>query len=157
MTHISVGNLTILGSDNGLSPGRHQAIIWTSAGILLIGPLGTNLCDIFLSKLKHFHGRKYGWKCHLRNLNHFVSASMCYDKYQWHVMKTCPVNEKFPLLIFPRVEVIHHPGPINNATIVLSLYPIVYGGPHSKVRDVAVNLLNNGLSTQSIDKLEHQE
>ena len=42
VTHIYVGNLTIIGSDNGLSPGRRQAIIWTNAGILLIGPLGTN-------------------------------------------------------------------------------------------------------------------
>ena len=29
-----VGNLTIIGSDNGLSPGRRQAIIWTNAEIL---------------------------------------------------------------------------------------------------------------------------
>ena len=42
VTHICVNKLTIIGSDNGLSPGRHQAIIWTNAGILLIGPLGTN-------------------------------------------------------------------------------------------------------------------
>ena len=34
--HISVIKLTIIGSDNGLLPGRHQAIIWTNAGILLI-------------------------------------------------------------------------------------------------------------------------
>ena len=31
MTHEYVGNLTIIGSDNGLSPGRRQAIIWTNA------------------------------------------------------------------------------------------------------------------------------
>ena len=43
VTHICVGKLTISGSDNGLSPGRHQAIIWTNAGILLIGHLGTGL------------------------------------------------------------------------------------------------------------------
>ena len=42
VTHICVGNLAIIGSDNGLSPGRRQTIIWTNAGILLIGPLGTN-------------------------------------------------------------------------------------------------------------------
>ena len=35
MRHIYVGNLTIIGSDYSLSPGRHQAIIWTDAGILL--------------------------------------------------------------------------------------------------------------------------
>ena len=33
MTHIYVGNLTIIGSNNGLSPGRRQAIIWSYAGI----------------------------------------------------------------------------------------------------------------------------
>ena len=31
--HIYVGNLTINGSDNGLSPGRSQTIIWINAGI----------------------------------------------------------------------------------------------------------------------------
>ena len=34
--------------DNGLSPGRHQAIILTNAGIFLIGPLGTNFNEILL-------------------------------------------------------------------------------------------------------------
>ena len=42
VTHICVGKLTVTGSDNYLSPGRRQAIIWTNAGILLIEPLGTN-------------------------------------------------------------------------------------------------------------------
>ena len=37
MTHICVGKTTIIGSDNGLSPDRRQAIIWTNAGILMIG------------------------------------------------------------------------------------------------------------------------
>ena len=36
----------IIGSDNGWSPGLCQAIIWTIAGILLIGPLGTNFSEI---------------------------------------------------------------------------------------------------------------
>ena len=48
MTHICVSKLTIIVSDNGLSPGRHQAIIWTNAGILLIGPLGTNFSEILI-------------------------------------------------------------------------------------------------------------
>ena len=38
VTHICVCNLIIIGSDNGLSPGQHQTIIWTNVGILLIGP-----------------------------------------------------------------------------------------------------------------------
>ena len=46
MTHICVSKPTIIGSDNGLSPYRRQAIIWTNGGILLIGPLGTNFSEI---------------------------------------------------------------------------------------------------------------
>ena len=46
VTHICVGNLTIIGSDNGLSPGLRQAIIWTDAGISLIRPLGTHFREI---------------------------------------------------------------------------------------------------------------
>ena len=42
MTHISVSKRTIIGSDNGLSPGRRQAIIWINVEILLIGNLNRN-------------------------------------------------------------------------------------------------------------------
>ena len=48
VTHICVGKLTIIGSDNGLSPGRRQVIIWTNSGILLIEALGTNFSDILI-------------------------------------------------------------------------------------------------------------
>ena len=51
VTHIFVSKLTIIGSDNGLSPGRRQAIIWINAGILLIGPLGTNFIEIYIEIL----------------------------------------------------------------------------------------------------------
>ena len=49
--HICVGKLTIIGSDNGLSPDRRQAIIWTNDEILLIGPLGTNFSEILIAIL----------------------------------------------------------------------------------------------------------
>ena len=39
VTHICVSELTIIVSDNGLSSGWHQAIIWTNAWILFIGSL----------------------------------------------------------------------------------------------------------------------
>ena len=48
MTHVCVSELTIIGSDNGLSPGRRQAIIWTNAGILLIRPLEINFNEILI-------------------------------------------------------------------------------------------------------------
>ena len=38
-----VCRLAGIGSDNGLSPGRRRAIVWTNAGTLLIWPLGTNV------------------------------------------------------------------------------------------------------------------
>ena len=62
MTHICVGKLTIVASNNGLSPGRRKAIIWTSAIILLIGPLGTNLSEILI-EIYIFSFRKCISKC----------------------------------------------------------------------------------------------
>ena len=41
-------NRVIIGSDNGLSPVRRQAIIATNAGIMLMGPLGTNFSEILI-------------------------------------------------------------------------------------------------------------
>ena len=51
VTHICVSDLTSNGSDNGLSPGRRQAIIRTNARILLIRPLGTNFSDFLVEIL----------------------------------------------------------------------------------------------------------
>ena len=41
--HICIGNLTIIGSDTGLSPSWAQVIIWTNAA-----PSGTHLNEILL-------------------------------------------------------------------------------------------------------------
>ena len=51
VTHICVVNLTIIGSDNGLSPGRRQAIIWTNDAIVWIRPLGTNFSETLIEFL----------------------------------------------------------------------------------------------------------
>ena len=55
VTHICVRKFSITGSDNGLLPGRRQTIIWTNAGILLIGPLGTNLIEIYTFSFKKMY------------------------------------------------------------------------------------------------------
>ena len=59
VTHICVGKLIIIGSDNGLSPDRRQAIIWTNAGSMSIGPMRTyfseNLIKIQQFSLKKLH------------------------------------------------------------------------------------------------------
>ena len=58
-THLYVGENANIGSDNGLSPNRRQAIVWTNAGILLIEPLGTNFNEILIEihtfSLKKMH------------------------------------------------------------------------------------------------------
>ena len=75
VTHICVGNLTIIGSDNGLSPGRRQAITWTNVGILLIGPLGTNFSEmlieihIFSFKIIHLKMSSGKWRPFCLSLN----------------------------------------------------------------------------------------
>ena len=75
MTYIYVGELTIIGSDNGLSPGRRQAIIRTNAGILLIEPLGTNFSEILIG-IQRFSFKKMllkmssaKWRPFCRGLN----------------------------------------------------------------------------------------
>ena len=61
-------NWVNIGSDNGLAPNRRQAIIWTNAGILLIGPLGTNFSEIlpeihiFSSKNMHLKMSSGKWR-----------------------------------------------------------------------------------------------
>ena len=81
VTHIFVSKLTIIGSDNGLSPGRRQAIIWTNAGILLIGPLGTNFNEILIEihiisfKKMHLKMSSAKWRPFCLGLNVFIPMS----------------------------------------------------------------------------------
>ena len=74
MTHICVSKLTIIDSDNGWVPGRRQAIIWTNAGILLIGHLGTNgEIHIFSFKKMHFKLSSAKWKPFCLGLNVLIN------------------------------------------------------------------------------------
>ena len=76
VTHICVGKLTIIGSDNGLAHARSQAITWTIVGILLIGPQGINFSEMLI-EIHTFSFKKINLKCRLENGGHFVPASMC--------------------------------------------------------------------------------
>ena len=101
VTHICVSNLTIIVSDNGLSPGRRQAIIWTNAGILLIGHLGTNFNEILIGiqtfsfKKLHLKTSSAKWRPFCLGLNELRNVDMvCYGRCvvpgaitltsQWH-------------------------------------------------------------------------
>ena len=71
--HLCVSKLIITGSDNDLSPGQHQAIIWTNAEIL---SLWTNFSKILI-EIHMFSFKKMHLKLSLGNCGHFVSASIC--------------------------------------------------------------------------------
>ena len=87
MTHICVVKLNIIGSDNGLSPGRRQAIIWTNAEILLIGPLGTNFIEILIGiqkfsfKKMHFKVSSAKWRPFCLGLNELNPSKVAYLKF----------------------------------------------------------------------------
>ena len=101
VTHICVGTLTIIGSDNGLSPSRHQAIIWTNAELLLIGPLGTNLNETLIKTLA-FSFKKMRLKVSsvkwrpsclgLNVLSHCSSLEARVPVYQIYCVPPLPMN-----------------------------------------------------------------
>ena len=72
-------------SDNGLSPGRCQAIIWTNAGIFLIQPLGTNLVKFSYIFIQENALQNIVWK-----LQAILCWPQCveywtrYKKISWH-------------------------------------------------------------------------
>ena len=92
VTHICVGNPAIIVSDNGLSPGRRQTIIWTNTGILSIGPLGTNFNEIlieiqiFSSKKTHLKmspGKRRLFCLGLDVLTHLRRVTHVYRSVHW--------------------------------------------------------------------------
>ena len=82
VTHICVSNLTIIVSDNGLSPGRRQAIIWTNVGILLIRTLGTYFSEIqgkihsFSLKKMHLKMSSAKWRLLSLGLNELTYCGL---------------------------------------------------------------------------------
>ena len=84
---------SIIGSDDGLSPGRHQAITCTSVGN----------CQLYYQeqtsakfKSKLIWGKRF-WTCRLRNVGHFVSVSKCYQTGVLVLKSYLPVYKHVPL------------------------------------------------------------
>ena len=109
VTHICVAKLTIIDSDNGLSPGRRQAIIWTNAGILLIGPLGTNFNEILIGiqtfsfKKMHLKMSSAKWRLFCLGLNVLTllpqhkMATDIFKSFSWmkSFLISIPISPKF--------------------------------------------------------------
>ena len=77
----------IIASDNGLSPGRRQAIIWTNAEILLIGPLGINFSEgqigiqTFLFKKTYLNMSSAKWRSFCLGLNVLTSYAQTLEHH----------------------------------------------------------------------------
>ena len=79
VTHICISKLTIIVSDNGLSPNQRQAIIWANDGCNIVHwALGNELQWNLNRNLHIFIQENLFEKYRLENFGHFVSASMCY-------------------------------------------------------------------------------
>ena len=76
MTHLCVSKLAITGSDNGLSPGRRRAIIWTNALILLIRNWETKFSEI-LSEIRTSSFNKMRLKVSFAKWWPFLSRPHC--------------------------------------------------------------------------------
>ena len=84
---------SVIASDNGLSPGRRQAIIWTNSGILLIRPLGTKFSEILIK----FHTLSFN-KTHLK-MSSVKQRPFCLGFNVLKVVEEPPwINEIFLLL-----------------------------------------------------------
>ena len=92
VTHICVSKFTIIGSDNGLSPGRRQAIIWTNAGILLTGHLGTKFSEILIKiytfsfKKMHMKISSGKWRPFCLGLNVLTEIYLIYYHFLTHAI-----------------------------------------------------------------------
>ena len=83
--YIYSSKLTIIGSDNGLSPGQRQAIIWTNAGILLIQTLGAKVSEI-LSDIHTFPFEENAFENAVCKMVATLSQPQCINRVESVVM-----------------------------------------------------------------------
>ena len=133
VTHICVSKLTIIGSDNGLSPDRCQAIIWTSAGLLLIGPLGKNFSEILIKiltfslkkmRLKVSSAQRRPFCLGLNVLNFCVISSSC-SIIIFRTYCTLECNHHIWLLFVKTFWMVHISGYVGVTCVcIFSLVPL---------------------------------
>ena len=102
VTHICVSKLIIIGSDNGLSPDRRQAIIWTNAGILFIGTLRTNFSVILIEISNIFIQEKAFESVVFETVAILSRLNVLNDKCMLIVRWTSPTISRAPKLGFYR-------------------------------------------------------
>ena len=98
VTHICVSKCSIIGSDNGLSPDRRQAIIWTNARLLSIGPLRTYFNEILI-KIQQFSLKKMHVKMSSSKWRPSCLGLGVLNLLPWSSLE---LGFKFPIRIFCR-------------------------------------------------------
>ena len=88
VTHIYISKLTIIGTDNGLSPAWLLAIIWTKAGILLIQNIGKIVSEI-LSEIHTFSFKKMHLKMSSVKWRQFCISLNVLKRWGWGCWMLC--------------------------------------------------------------------
>ena len=120
--HICVRKLTIIGSDNGLSPGRCQVIIWTNVGILLMRTLGRNFSEIlseiytFSFKKMHFKMSSAKWQQFCLGLNVLILVS----QHMWQRSIIKLLNDASSILNRKKIRVCFLPAIWGHVRMVLA-------------------------------------
>ena len=102
-------NWPIIGSYNGLLPVRHQAIIWTNAGLLSIGSLRTIFSEILVS-IPNFSSTKMHLKISSAKWQPF--CPICEELKYFSTDKTSSSHRRFSVLSRPMHT-------INNLAVVV--------------------------------------
>ena len=152
MKHICVSKLTIIGSDNDVSPVRRQAIIETNAGILLNRTWGTNFSE-GLGKIHMYSLKWINLKCPLRSCGNYVSAEiywyepMClYMENQLTKRPKKDWKKNFMCIIYPTAQGMNFSYEATfrschiwtNPDVETSLYSVRYGRRKTTVTQTCV-------------------
>ena len=139
-----------IASDNGLSPVRRQAIIWTNAGILSIRPRVTYFSGILI-EIPQFHSTKCTWKCRLRKwrpsclslnmLIYYILVQHWCSDMDRTCCKICITNENSVL----QMRIFHYDNVIMGAmasqiTNLTIVYSTVYSGADQRKHQSSASL-----------------
>ena len=133
--HICVGLRVSISSGNGLSPVRCQAITWTNADLLSIGPLGTNFSEIqieienisFMKMHVKMSSSKWRTFCYGEDeLNGFVSLFLLVLWSLWYAKKilakfVCVISKPKYCFTFLHIYVLRQIAAQNFISLWLSL------------------------------------
>ena len=124
VTYICVSKLNIA-SNNGLSPGRRQAIIWTSAGILWIWPIGTIVSEMLIEmhplsfKSMHLKMSSSKW-WHLRQCVNTLKPRQNGRRFAEDMFKCIFMNERFCISIRISLNFVSK-APIDNKSALVQI------------------------------------